>query len=817
MAPTVETAAGNVADYLPDELAPLLTLFGEQVTKQFLSVSLGWADNVLLAAGPVGIMTIMVSTIRVKQELLSSTSENVCELWSGQSVVRMIGNTHLKDLFIDKEGKLYDLEQALETKKIICRDLNYNNDDQDNQDKIAELGNGRANLTLNVKRLNTSNWETRLLVSLAILAQVSGLVFPTLATYYWRWEDSQYGHTCFLVGSTLVVGGVLVCGHIIESVTTEHEFRPNPTPKDGCEIVEAIRVQCHGYVGNQHFNSYLIKSPLPPGFVLITSRVNDREYRWMTIFAVSTTAIGFLSQFVGLRALHWSVTFFQLGITLVMTCIRALARRGLSSKLDCERLNSDYERESVTLRLLQMHGKTLPRENGNNPFKSRYANPSKSKIRPPSSKSSYEPFSERRSVDTKMDLSLELMTAGVFFTQSTTYPWFTGSFDDDLHHIIDRRVPIYLHLNPEALPPRIVYDSYYEHDTKYSDDPGIAMRTTKIFRQLSWETRRDDCQGVETRYCSLIEAMEEFARVLDTSQDILWKGDKFPWTSDGKGTRNLSWKFDVFTGALEEDGRRSQITLSMQHDGKKYSVSHDSHGLISQLLQLCSYGLQGRIGGKLTTVHDNLGRKEGASWEEKGAMQRDVSQIVPVFGMFLSCQADLPNPQHQQKASSNHSSQRNRVADTNHYDPDQKHCGFYRFDLLEKHILLEIMSVFLLAIVSEVKEVRGRTSFKEPSTNGGGLAPGPIWQNSVFDELAGVMVSTGLVQYFDDALSFVIPPFMRYNLLPTNPDNLAGNGDRLQYSPSMTSTDDLRQTIKAASGDDGEVDKSISQDELPTG
>ncbi|EON65652.1 hypothetical protein W97_04891 [Coniosporium apollinis CBS 100218] len=43
------------------DLAPLLALFGEQVTKQFLSMSMGWTDNILLAMGYLGIMTIMVS------------------------------------------------------------------------------------------------------------------------------------------------------------------------------------------------------------------------------------------------------------------------------------------------------------------------------------------------------------------------------------------------------------------------------------------------------------------------------------------------------------------------------------------------------------------------------------------------------------------------------------------------------------------------------------------------------------------------------------------------------------------------------------
>lgn len=75
MAPTTTAPAGvpasegfegdDFSNNLFSDLAPLLTLFGEQVTKQFLSMSLGWADNVLLAMSPLGIITIVVSAIRV--------------------------------------------------------------------------------------------------------------------------------------------------------------------------------------------------------------------------------------------------------------------------------------------------------------------------------------------------------------------------------------------------------------------------------------------------------------------------------------------------------------------------------------------------------------------------------------------------------------------------------------------------------------------------------------------------------------------------------------------------------------------------------
>jgi hypothetical protein len=64
--PTGQKFQGDeFSNNLFSDLAPLLTLFGEQVTKQFLSMSMGWADDVLLAMGPLGIMTVVVSAIRV--------------------------------------------------------------------------------------------------------------------------------------------------------------------------------------------------------------------------------------------------------------------------------------------------------------------------------------------------------------------------------------------------------------------------------------------------------------------------------------------------------------------------------------------------------------------------------------------------------------------------------------------------------------------------------------------------------------------------------------------------------------------------------
>ncbi len=45
------------------DLGSLLALFGDHMTKQFLSISMGWMDNTLITIYPIGILTVMVSAI----------------------------------------------------------------------------------------------------------------------------------------------------------------------------------------------------------------------------------------------------------------------------------------------------------------------------------------------------------------------------------------------------------------------------------------------------------------------------------------------------------------------------------------------------------------------------------------------------------------------------------------------------------------------------------------------------------------------------------------------------------------------------------
>lgn len=105
--------AGGLDDFsnnLATDLAPLLTLFGENMTKQYLSESTHWLDYIIFALAPIGILTATASVIRVcgssslrafigraregagtiESELCSSTSRDVCELFNNGGITRVL-------------------------------------------------------------------------------------------------------------------------------------------------------------------------------------------------------------------------------------------------------------------------------------------------------------------------------------------------------------------------------------------------------------------------------------------------------------------------------------------------------------------------------------------------------------------------------------------------------------------------------------------------------------------------------------------------------------------------------------------------------
>jgi len=110
-----------------------------------MSQSTGWADNIMLAMAPLGVIAAIVGAIRVggpswlkaiigraresravaESELMSSTSNEVCELWNGREVVRVMGAGPIREFVILSEdsGSGGGLDGAQATGPIIAQNV----------------------------------------------------------------------------------------------------------------------------------------------------------------------------------------------------------------------------------------------------------------------------------------------------------------------------------------------------------------------------------------------------------------------------------------------------------------------------------------------------------------------------------------------------------------------------------------------------------------------------------------------------------------------------------------------------------------------
>ncbi|EJT69327.1 hypothetical protein GGTG_12946 [Gaeumannomyces tritici R3-111a-1] len=449
-------AGDDFSNNLFSDLAPLLALFGERVTMQFISQSTGWADNIILAMAPLGVITAIVCAIRVggpswlkaiigraresraviESELMSSTSHEVCELWNGQQIVRVMGKGPILEFIIlsgkgsgENEGqaqtatrktgstsetescpagdqdtapkimKLRSAEDCLPEFQPTIRDLVFGNRLLQRQDthrpnlasqlksaiydmfgksalpgqdpETAPLGpsaptpqkvhavirNTEAhtpNLTLNVHN-QVGRGELYIVAACGTVLQLGVLVYSGLAARLLMFTKdgnpvAEYAFPCTAVGALLLVVGILVCSHVVESATSETRYRP----KDGMEA-RVVWLQRSGTVNDQSFEPFAIFPRKPQPIITTSHRASQRKQgrrtmasifsalsvgifgmvgatveELVTVVAVFVSVSGFILQFTGLRAMHWSASVTQLGATALMTILRAWVRRNLA-------------------------------------------------------------------------------------------------------------------------------------------------------------------------------------------------------------------------------------------------------------------------------------------------------------------------------------------------------------------------------------------------------------------------------------------------------------------------------------------------------
>ncbi|UPK99936.1 hypothetical protein LCI18_010871 [Fusarium solani-melongenae] len=229
----------------------------------------------------------------------------------------------MKTFVITPDGVVSDLRTAAKSYHIWSSPLYVD------AEQILSQKNASPNLTLNVRGATASTWELWTWALLGAVLQLFSIALAGMATYHWKWtkaeaQVAEYGYPCFCAGTTCLIIAIVVCGHVIEGVTDEVTMSPRD---EGTRILTYQEART---VGDQHFPSCAIFMTGDCRSMKF-SRLNKKNYRSLVTISTSLAIVGYIIQFVGLRALHWSATIAQLGITLIMTAIRAWVRRGLAS------------------------------------------------------------------------------------------------------------------------------------------------------------------------------------------------------------------------------------------------------------------------------------------------------------------------------------------------------------------------------------------------------------------------------------------------------------------------------------------------------
>ncbi|KAI5791342.1 hypothetical protein FPQ18DRAFT_409396, partial [Pyronema domesticum] len=375
LAPGVHALKAGTEDFSNNfisDLGPLLSLFGERVTMQFLSHSTSWLDNLIFACGPIGIITAASSAIRVagsrglkniigrareaeaqaELEFMSSISPDVCEQWNGVGIVRLVGTPSIIELIYNMPPKtlnnlsptsLANNVHTLKTAKkrqlprLISRHPagwpEAKNVEDDPENHIELDYSIPPKIFLNVSSRSVSDLELKIVATVGVILQLAILVYDGVITYHGIFSDTPqiapYAFPLTIIGTIGVNIGMYICSYVIEASTAEEIWGL----KEGDEKSQfwILWLQKGEFVGDQIFKLYVLHNPIGQNTIRTSRKLKvNRNLQLWKFLGFSTSVISFILQFIGLRAVHWTASIAQLIVTMVMTILRVSVRRNIS-------------------------------------------------------------------------------------------------------------------------------------------------------------------------------------------------------------------------------------------------------------------------------------------------------------------------------------------------------------------------------------------------------------------------------------------------------------------------------------------------------
>ncbi|KAF6818641.1 ankyrin repeat protein [Colletotrichum plurivorum] len=351
-----------------------------------MSQSTGWADCIMLAMAPIGVITVIVSAIRVggytwlkavvgrarenivaaELEVMSSTSKEACELWNGRNVVRCPGaadiceficlyptETKRKDI---TSARIMDIEKATSSNEDHAKDSS--------RFLLIRPKKRAPNISLNCQA-DGHRWPIWLCAAITVVLQAGALLYFGFVTEYHTLKFEKEGEPVqdytmplAVTGTVFLVLGMLLCGHVVNKAREETRWELN----DGKHhAISMIWLQKRKQVSDQQFESKAIFPEKKRNQFVISARAIGEEetslFRWLQIlsfFGVFISLAGSVCQFTGLRGMHWTASIAQLGVVALATFVRAVVRRALTHDIKQQTLMPGYELDWFVMSLSNM-------------------------------------------------------------------------------------------------------------------------------------------------------------------------------------------------------------------------------------------------------------------------------------------------------------------------------------------------------------------------------------------------------------------------------------------------------------------------------
>ncbi|KAJ4862145.1 ankyrin repeats (3 copies) domain-containing protein [Trichoderma breve] len=348
----VVVRADGLSDFsnnLASDLGPLLSLFGDAVTRQYLSESTTFIDYFIFAMAPIGIIGTITAVIRVcgssslrafigraqegqgttEAELCTSTSVDVCELFNKGGITRVLGRPDIIELVYleDSSNECWHRMTSSGSGNAVFNKIGHSN-----SGSSMDLA-PKPNLSLNVGIRRQPDWVFYVIALVGFILQAGILAFAGTAVWFLKWNlqkpnseaSRNYAPGIFIAGTITLCLGVWSCAALIGQTTNEQYYRRSPESSDVLYWVQPGPQ----VIGDQSFGSFAYSDAKRKDRLMMwtsSTKDFDKNFETVTYFAVSLVLFGYIAQFIGLRGLNAWISITQLGITIIMSILRGILR-----------------------------------------------------------------------------------------------------------------------------------------------------------------------------------------------------------------------------------------------------------------------------------------------------------------------------------------------------------------------------------------------------------------------------------------------------------------------------------------------------------